>query len=215
MGKKWFCLFMAAVILCLTSVGAKASSESISSGTVVYQLSEQEVEAEHQRQLEEQISALGIEEGEYFIVKDGIEPLNDISEYKTEYSDTKYQTISGYAGNQPPGGVSIPQGGSIYYSPDGGGEKSFTVSFGGGYGSVAISLPLGVRTSGVAGYSANVSGPGYWKLWVDNQYSVRAYIMYKKEYYSDGAFGYTWKKFSSGFTKSLYRVRLTPIKQGS
>lgn len=214
MRKNWLCLFMAAVILCLTSVEAKASSESISGGRVVYQLSKREVAAEHQRQLEEQISALEMEEGEYFIVRTKIQPLNDISEYKTEYSATKYQTISGYAGNQPSGGVSIPQGGSIYYSPNGGGEKSFTISFGGAYGSVGISLPLGVRTSGVSGYSANVSGPGYWKLWVDNQYSVRAYIIYKKEYYSDGAFGYTWKKFSSGSTKALYRVSLTPIKQG-
>ena len=84
MRKNWLCLFMAAVILCLTSVEAKASSESISGGRVVYQLSKREVAAEHQRQLEEQISALEMEEGEYFIVRTKIQPLNDISEYKTE-----------------------------------------------------------------------------------------------------------------------------------
>lgn len=177
--------------------------------TTTYLIPKAEVEAEHQRQLEEYLSGLNLVEGEYMVIQENIVPFSDMNDYKTEWSETRIANVTGWAGNQPSGGIHISSGGTIFYSPNGGANISVSVSFSNPFGSLGISLPLGNRSGAVTGYSANIPSYGYWKLWVNNGYSVRKYIVYQRVWVDDFT-GYVWREYSSGFSKSLYNVGLTP-----
>ena len=112
----------------------------------------------------------------------------------------------------PAGGVCInsSSGGAIYYTPNGGPTASVSVAFGDPYGVVSVNFELGKRVSEVSQYSANIPGFKYYRLYVDNTYTVSHYIVYKRVWVSDME-GYQWKEYSSGQQKVLYSVKLTPI----
>lgn len=178
----------------------------------IYNTSKAYQEREFERQIKEQLLEEGCTEDEIAtILNDGlIMPLNDTSEYKHEYSDKVTKWVTGYASGIPSGGVYFEYGGSFYYEPTGGNIKDVTIGFGGKYGSVGFSVPLGKRSSKVTAYVADVPAKGFYKLKVKNNYQFQAYIIYKKVWNDAGT--YTWQKFSSGKTKTLLQVMLIPEK---
>lgn len=211
--KKFYALFLSIILtISMINIDAMAADEVIETGdTIVYTIPEEQVQAEHQRQLKEHIKSLGISEDECIFLPEGISLLNDMDNYKTESSEVRYASVSGWAGNQPPQGVSISSGGLIHYSPSGGGNVSVSVAFNNPFGSVSVSIPLGRRSDAVTGYSASIPPTGNWKLWVRNVYSVQTFIGYQK-YWVDDFTGYVWREFTRTTNKAISEVNLTTIR---
>ena len=173
--------------------------------------SEEEWEAALREHIAISLEERGIESGTVYLPGDPM-LANNIDDYKTEVVSTKRVVVSGYAGNQPAGGVCInsSSGGAIYYTPNDGPTASVSVAFGDPYGVVSVNFELGKRVSEVSQYSANIPGFKYYRLYADNTYTVSHYIVYKRVWVSDME-GYQWKEYSSGQQKVLYSVKLTPI----
>lgn len=141
-----------------------------------------------------------------------IAPLNDIDEYKTEYSPKTSVDVSG-----TPGGIleaSLSVSGSSdqkyylgwTYTDEGGPSVEKGVSFSSPFKYVNISFSLGkVSNSDRYGIEFGIhdAKPGvkYKVTKVLKTYDVQQYIIYKKVYNNAGT--YTWEKWSGGNLKKV------------
>ncbi len=209
-------IVVALTVVMLSTAFCYAKSETpsvnIEGQEWIYNTTKEYQEKEVTRQIKEQLLEEGCTEGEIAtILKNSmIVPLNDLSDYKHEYSDKVRKWVSGYAGGIPSEGLYVEYGGGFFYEPEDGPLKEISIAFGGKYGSVGFSVPLGRRTAKVSAYIANVPAKGFYKLKVENCYEFQAYIIYKKVWNDAGT--YTWKKFSTGKIKTLKKVKLIPVK---
>lgn len=132
-------------------------------------------------------------------------PLNDVDEYKTEYSNIREVTVTG----EPRGAGSTAlraTGETNYigwtYSEEGGPSISKSIDFSAQYKIVTVSFSLGI-ISDTQRYSYNVGvehptkGVWYRINTVTKVYEVQLYTIYKKVYSGDTG-SYTWEEFSGG-----------------
>lgn len=205
--KKGLVLVLIVVIMSAFPIESFASENENAEIINLYS-SQKELDAAIIKDITAQLEQKGIPTEDNVIVLNGIVPLNDLSDYKTEIVATRNTIASGYAGNQPTGGVMFNsnKGGTINYSPSGGPDVTCSVSFGDPYGIISVSIPLGQRTTSVTDYSLSVPGGKYYKLWVDNTYTCKKYIVYKKV---TTDLGTEWVEWSGGVSKTLYRVKLS------
>lgn len=178
---------MAFLFLCLgfyTKVSAaELDSESEDSDSVViYEMSQAEIDAEMDRQMQYKL--------EQAIGAKALEQLNNPnmtrahpleSQFKLEKGPIKYITLSGYAGNQLPGGYRFHNGGGFYFSDSGGPTVSASLSFSAKWGgSIGVSVRLG-NSGGSGRYYNAPDTTSYWKLYVVKKVQVEPYILYEKK----------------------------------
>lgn len=141
-----------------------------------------------------------------------IAPINDIDEYKTEYSPKKSVSVSGKPGGilEPSLSVSGPSDQTYYlgwtYTDEGGPTLTKGVSFDHPFRYLTVSLSLGmVSNSDKYGIEFGIldAKPGvkYKVSSISKTYDVQQYIIYKKVYNDAGT--YTWSEWSSGALKHL------------
>lgn len=195
MKKILFFLLLASVIIFIprfTSNVVSADTLLESDGkTVIFQMTEEEIEAEHKRQIEAEVFRLTKSSN---LKDDGvIRPFDDPSDYRIEYGTRKVGSVEGFAGNQTTG-VRFPTLGGFYYSTSGGPTTTLNLSFPEPYDWLSLSVPLGNKsTSGI--YVAAPNTTDYFKLSVIKDYSVQPYIVYRYTY--DTNLGYnTWQVFN-------------------
>jgi len=187
--------------------------------SVTYYVTDDDSEFRKQMFLDQKFKTLGIYPNKCFVefetthdsISSTVTPKNDPNDYNTVWSSMSTGYASGYAGGQPAGGVMITTGGSINYVESGGGNVSVSFAFGGEFGSVSVSVPIGSKVSYVTGYSVNIPSTGYWKLYVTKTYHAWAYKTYKKVWQND-MIGYEWVLITNGVYKELYSINLQPIR---
>lgn len=114
-------------------------------------------DAEIERQIEEGLKRRGM-----------IQPLDDRNYiYENETVAVKYITLSGYVGNQPPGGTRFATGGAFYWVPDGGPTATGTVTFSVPYKMLEVTIQLGAI--------GKAQGVGLEVLVPDTKYYYKAY----------------------------------------
>lgn len=97
--------------------------------------------------------------------------------YKT--IETKYPTVSGYAGGQPTGGTKFSSGGGFSWASSGGPSVSVSA----GWGGVSVSANLGKASKTSVGYSvAAPNKTNYFKLHVSKKYKVQKVAVYACPY---------------------------------
>ena len=142
----------------------------------------------------------------------GIMPINDIDEYKTEYSPIKSVSISGKPGGVLEASLSVsgPSDQTYYlgwtYTDAGGPSVSKGISFAHPFKFITVSLSLGMVSNtdnyGIE-FGINDAKPGvkYKVTEVTKTYDVQEYIIYKKVYNDAGS--YTWEEWSGGKTETV------------
>ena len=144
--------------------------------------------------------------------KNLIAPLNDIDEYKTEYSEKKSVKVSGTPGGILEASLSVsgPSDQTYYlgwtYTDDGGPSVEKGISFSTPFKYLNISFSLGkVSDSDRYGIAFGIvdAKPGvrYKVTTVTKTYDVQQYIIYKKVYNDAGT--YTWEEWSGGTLKKV------------
>lgn len=171
-------------------------------------MTEEEKFEELQQQIIDQLEAQGLDTSEFAVRlgADGdIMPLNDINDYKTEYSPKKTVTASGYAGNQPSGGIQFKTGGGFYYAEDGGPQVTVSVSFPAPFKGVSFGIGMGVvkNTSGV--FVTVPETTGFYKCRVNKTYEVTRYIIYHRSF-DEATWSEVWKEWSGGVNKKHIRT---------
>lgn len=206
-------LMLCLVMLFSMSINVFAKEASDNSVTIyVNDMSKEEIYAEHMKQIRQYCRELGMEDDENSLIAfdDGVMLLDQDDNYKTTYSKTYRKTFSGYAGNQPSGGTRFSTGGGFYYSESGGSTCTLNVGFGGEYGTISVSVPLGKKAS--SGYYVNVPDKvNYYKLYVSKEYDLMAYKLYHREYdYNTDS--YYWKYMSTNVSKIFISQTLSAKK---
>lgn len=134
--------------------------------------------------------------------EDAAVPYGPQYHYKTEYYATQYKTISGFAGNQLPGGYRFPSGGGFWYTDSGG--PSFTVSaslnFPPPYDMVSVSVNLGEKGSS-GQYVAAPNTTDYFKLYVMKTVAIRPYAVLRARSGTED-----WEVYHVSCTESTYSV---------
>ena len=222
--KKIICVVWATLMVVTTISPAFATSEVAQNSSLVeYTLysTEEEVCLAHQRNVEEAIEEK--EQNDVLAGKKTVETRNDISDYRTEYSESHVVEVAGKAGNQPLGGITIYQdtedpdynpavpAGSIHYQTSGANSNSvsvsipFTEKWG---GTIGVSLSLGRRIkNGVSDYEVFIYPNKTYLLYVENTYNVKAFTTYKRVWVDDMV-GYQWVEYTGGISKVLVHVGL-------
>ncbi|MBR5970785.1 MAG: hypothetical protein IK016_10650 [Lachnospiraceae bacterium] len=217
--------FLSMLLVCIVVLGNGffvTAEETPAESTEKVVVTERVVPAEerergHNRQMNEQLAKLGISlsDCECYDAQsikpliENISPKNDPNDYMIEYSEYRYPSSGDFLGGQPKGGTRITSGGSLFYVESGGPSVGFNVSFGGNFGSVSFSIPIGQQTA--TGGSVNIPSTGYWKIYGTKTYEVRSYVIYYKTYVDEFT-GYIWKPYSGGYTKELYRSVYSPVR---
>lgn len=141
-----------------------------------------------------------------------IMPMNDIDEYKTEYSPTKSVSVSGKPGGVLEASLSVsgPSDQTYYlgwtYTDAGGPTVSKGISFAHPFNFLTVSFSLGMVSNtdkyGIE-FGINDAKPGvkYKVNKVTKTYDVVKYIIYTKRY--DDAGNYTWHEWSGGKIETL------------
>ena len=200
MKTKFFLVFLFSVIIFASSsfssnvVLANTLDES-ESKTVIVHMTEEEIDEEHKRQIDEELLKLKTSN-----IESEITPFNEPSDYKTEYGTRVTRSVEGFAGNQPSGGVKFPTGGGFYHSDSGGPTATINVSFPEPYAFFSLSVPLG--NSSTSGYFVNAPNKtDYFKLSVIKTYSIQPYVTYQKTY-DYNSHTYYWKVITKNHTKT-------------
>lgn len=201
--KKRIILLLLLIFIFIPNSALAENLYNLENKTLIYQnnMTQEEIEKEHKRQLEKHIMSLNLKENEYKITigDSKMISLDDPSDYMHEWGPTAYPTTSGYAGNQPSNGTKFPTGGGFYYSDSGGPTASISVSFPEPFNSVSFSIGLG--NSSTSGIFVNVPNTtDYFKLYITKEYEVRPYIIYRWTYINEFV-GYQWIEWSSGYSK--------------
>ncbi len=135
-------------------------------GSIELVVSEDEVEQELQKQVEDFISS-----------KTGLTRSPTWVNLTQKVIETKYPVASGYAGNQPTKGTKFPSGGGFYWSSGGGPNVSVSAGFAG----ISVSTNLG--KSGTSGNFVNAPNKTrYFKLHVSEKYKVQKVAVYGAPY---------------------------------
>lgn len=133
-------------------------------------------DANFQQQIEHQINA----------IQNSISTLRD-DRYHTYYNETvetQIKTVSGFAGQQPSGGVQFETGGSFYWKDSGGPEVNFSVTFSAPVKVIDLSVGLGIsaKSSDSVAYIVNVpASSGFYKLHVTKNMEVRHVIIWETD----------------------------------
>lgn len=130
--------------------------------------------------------------------------------YKTVHLSPIYTNVSGYAGNQLPGGYQFSTGGGFYYSPAGGPtvSGSITVSLPAPFNVCSFSINLG--TTGSFGTRINVpSTTGYYKLYVVQTMKVVPYKVLRARVGTNN-----WQFYTGGSGASLYKSDQYAVRVG-
>lgn len=90
-----------------------------------------------------------------------------------EVKETARKEVDG----QPKNGTSLKKGDYLYYGESKGTNQSLSVSVGGGYGSVSISVPLGKNSSKSSGHALRIPHKGKWKITGKKQYKLTVYTV--------------------------------------
>lgn len=160
-----------------------ADSQTLDQNRVVYfarpELSEDQFDAMLRERAEKEAAQI-IEQALADYDADARAAGNGRPTYDTVYGSvvnksTGWHDIAG----QPPGGVQIPGGGSIFVSPSGGGSVSVSVPLPGGVGSVGVSIPKAKRSLNVTGFAVNISGSGFYKATANVTHKIQPYVVYE------------------------------------
>ncbi|NLJ59250.1 MAG: hypothetical protein GX339_10460 [Tissierellia bacterium] len=129
--------------------------------------------------------------------------------YRAEYYPYQYKTVSGYAGNQLPGGYRFSTGGGFWYSDSGGPEVSTSVSLAlpKPYDFISISVNLGQRTSSSGRFVNVPNTTDYFKLYVRKTIEVRPYAVYRARVGTND-----WELYNAGAVSSPYSVDAYAVK---
>ena len=103
--------------------------------------------------------------------------------YYTEYVETKYETFSGFAGNQPSGGTRFETGGGFHWKDAGGPSVSLGVSFSVPAKVVDISVSLGISVGEGEELAYDVDVPNttdYFKLHVSKTMEIKQANIYQQ-----------------------------------
>ncbi len=214
--KKAIALFLVLVSLVTISVSAHAApadyemrSEPLTV-TPTYFVPAAESEAEHQRQLEAHLRQFDIDLSECVIVTDGISimPMDNASNYKIEYLETRLVQKSRDLSNQPLGGVSFTHGGSILCTLGGGASVSFSVPFTIPGTTHTFSVSFGIFDADpdddIDGYMIDIPGGGIrYRVGLTKTYQVRYYKIYHKRW-NERIWGYEWVEYGDGFSHTLH-----------
>lgn len=148
------------------------------------------------------------------IIENDIKNNNTIKgpryKYKTVYLSPIYTNVSGYAGNQLPGGYQFPTGGGFYYSPEGGPtvSGSITVSLPAPYNICSFSINLGTNGSfGTLIYAPSTTG--YYKLYVVQTMKVVPYKVLRARVGTNN-----WQFYVGGSGSSLYKSNQYAVRVG-
>lgn len=131
--------------------------------------------------------------------------------YKTVYLKKQYKTVSGYIGNQPPGGTRLSGGGYIYCSYDGGPSVSTSIGLAlpWPFDKVSLYLNLG-QVSSSAGFSVSLPNTyNYFKIYVDKTFEIRPYATYRARVGTN-----KWELFNSGAVSVFFRQNAYAKKVG-
>ncbi len=136
--------------------------------------------------------------------------VNNPDHWRYEYGTPVYKTVSGYAGNQLPGGYSFPSGGSLFYDPSSGPDVSFSLSINGEIFSSSINIGEYRPEGGsITGMSVNIpADKNYYKIWVEKTVKVTPFTSYNWD-----DFNKVWVKYYSSYDKVEYSYRAYPVKQ--
>ena len=227
MKKISFLMCLSILLSCIFSITSLAASSEVDKERepvnerkeiIVYQTSmtDEEIEAEHRRQVTEYMASLGIDENEFIFAEDGISPLNDVADYMTTSSEQVLVSKRGLCGGQDPGGLKIVGGGYAYFTKTGGPSLNTSVSFESKYGTLSVGIPMGTQTGiGMGGVMVPIPNYRYWHVYSTCTYKVQAHITYKKQYNENGAPGYTWVKYSGPYTSKVhYRTAFDTVYMG-
>lgn len=149
-------------------IGIPAASAANCDKTVTYKVSEEAMEQEFQAKIDEAIREKSAKE---------MTPYGNYDyTYTTEVADTRTTVVSGYPGNQPPGGTRFRKPGFFYWKDSGGPEVNASVTFSVPLKVVEFSVALGIEV----GDSSEV-GRGlfiedtthFWKLYIYKNMEVR------------------------------------------
>lgn len=128
--------------------------------------------------------------------------------YKTENLPKQTKTVSGYASNQPSGGIylSNPSDG-ICYTYAGGATVTagVSVSLPKPYNYISFSVSIGAAKGNAATGAVATLGnkkPGYYRLRISKDYTVSPYVVYRKR---SGAQYTKWEIDHTGCTVSTYK----------
>lgn len=128
--------------------------------------------------------------------------------YKSEYLPYQYVTVSGFAGNQLPGGYRFPSGGGFWYSDNGGPSVSGSVylNLPLPYNFLSFSVNIGVNsTSGLFVNAPNTTD--YFKLYVSKVIEVRPYVIYTARSGTQD-----WELYLSGIVTFPYSASPEAVK---
>lgn len=214
--KKAILMIVAAALACSTlTINGNATQGSVDYPyAILYEnpMTEEERAGELRQQILTQVEDLGLDPSEcaVSIGMDGnIIPLNDLDDYKTEYSGWKTFFATGYPGNQPPGGMMFPTGGGFYVSDDGGPVVTVALNFPGfpapfqGY---SLSVSIGNVASGGGLYANAPRKDVYYKCVVEREYRANVYVIYHRSW-SESDWAYVWEEWSGGVMKEYVRGR--------
>lgn len=114
-------------------------------------------------------------------VENGIGPMSRAI-YTSETIATKYRTISGYAGGQPPNGYQFPTGGGFWWVNSGGPSASSSITFEVPYKLVNVSVTFGIASnSNIGGLYVSVPNKtDYFKLYISKTMQVRQVNFYRQ-----------------------------------
>ncbi|WIV13503.1 hypothetical protein [Proteiniborus sp. MB09-C3] len=203
--KKRIMLFVLLIVILIPNLVLAQEIDDVGkvNKVVIYKnhMSESEKQAERDRQVKEHLEKLNFGK-DYKIVfgDDSIRPFNDPSDYKHEYGTSKIAVAGGFAGGQGSAGYRFPTGGGFWYTDSGGPTASISVSFPKPFESVSFSVNLGEKGTTGQYVKVDPDSNNYYKLYVEKEYEVTPYVIYKWTWIDDFT-GYQWVKWSAGYTK--------------
>ena len=122
--------------------------------------------------------------------------------YKAEYLPYQYKTVSGYAGNQIPGGYRFSTGGGFWYTETGGPSipVSISLSLPSPYNVLSLNVKLG-KNSNSGQFVTAPNTTDYFKLYVDKTVEIRPYAVYRTESGTE-----SWQLYTTGGVTVTYSV---------
>lgn len=163
-----------------------------------YSRSEEEVSRDLQNQIDKEVEQLQREYSKTRVARStgsGINPNN----WKTEYGKEKMITLSGYSGNQLPGGRRFTTGGGFYFSDSGGPSVSGSISYAAPFSPISVSVSLG-NSSNKGEFVTVPNRKDFFKLYVSKDVKVKPYKTYTRANSSS-----PWKVYYNGKVQSTYR----------